>query len=381
MAFPGYLTLQEVQQLVLAAVEAQLFAVPRATLLQGLPGAFVASLPLFPSPLDQFQADLAALNRTERLADGLVPLDTFLMNAVFQLRLVSRPEATVFAGVQSRVKNAAVGTPPMPPVAEVPEIKLNEQIVAEDDSLDIAFLARGAELARAVARIAVPRFENGLQVMLPNGSPWVMLGTAWLLAADLAITNRHVINARRQGEAPASEADLGRQAQAATMEFGFDTADATTTSATVGRLVATSAALDYALLEIAGGQAAAVPRLRRQPVVVGATSRLAVNIVQHPGGRPKQVALRNNLVSAATADEIRYFTDTDYGSSGSPVCDDQWRVVALHRGSVHAPNTSYQGRTEAYVNYGSQIGAVLADIGTAAPAEAARIAAAQPAEG
>ncbi|HYN47981.1 MAG TPA: hypothetical protein VER83_03895, partial [Candidatus Nanopelagicales bacterium] len=70
-------------------------------------------------------------------------------------------------------------------------------------------------------------------------------------------------------------------------------------------------------------------------------------------------------------------TDTDYGSSGSPVCDDLWRVVALHRGSRHTTNTSYQGRTEAYVNFGSQIQAVLAHVGANAPAEAAAIAAAQ----
>ena len=71
---------------------------------------------------------------------------------------------------------------------------------------------------------------------------------------------------------------------------------------------------------------------------------MAVNIVQHPRGEYKRVAVRNNLVSAADETTVRYFTDTDYGSSGSPVCDDQWRVVALHRGARRAKDVQFQGK-------------------------------------
>jgi hypothetical protein len=100
---------------------------------------------------------------------------------------------------------------------------------------------------------------------------------------------------------------------------------------------------------------------------------IAVNIVQHPGGRPKRIAFRNNLVTAADATAVRYFTDTDQGSSRSPVCDDRWRVVALHRGSSYASKVDYQGKDTAYVNCGIQIQAILA--GLRATAAAAAIAA------
>jgi V8-like Glu-specific endopeptidase len=377
MAFDAYLSAAEVDELVQAALDAGLPDTPRLLLFAGLPAGYRASFPIIPTPLHQLLADVAKLNTTERLADGTVPLATYLDNAYRQLKLLGLPQASVVADLLSRVRNRAAGTPPLPAPDALPEITKNEQIVAEDDSLDIAFLGRGVEVAKAVARIQIPRFTGSVQLTQADGSPWVMLGTAWLVAPDLALTNHHVINARRQGEPAATADELARQATGATIEFGFDTSDADPVLASVTGLVTASPALDFALLEIAGGPGGPVPRIRSERLAINATSRVAVNIIQHPGGRPKQVALRNNLVTAATDTEVRYFTDTDYGSSGSAVCDDQWRVVALHRGAQHAPNTQYQGRTEAWVNYGSQIQAVLEAVAAADPAAATRIAAAQ----
>ena len=377
MAFTGYLTTDEIRDLLQAALDADLLSVPRSVLMAGLPAGYVASMPLFASPLDQARADIGKLNATERFADGRVPLEAYLANAAGELKLRSSPGAPRFADAASRVRNAAAGAPALPEAADLPEIVENEQVVADDDSLDIAFLSRGAAFAQAVARIAVARFVNGVAEHLPTGAPAVHLGTAWIIGPGLVMTNHHVVNARRSDEAPATAGDLHLQALGAAVEFGVDTEDATPVVATVTDLVASSPDLDYALLAVTGTPAAPVPRINPQLVTLTPTTRLAVNIVQHPGGRAKLVALRNNLVSGTTADMIRYFTDTDYGSSGSPVCDDQWRVVALHRGSRHTANTSYQGRTEAYVNFGSQIQAVLADLAATAPAAAAAIAAGQ----
>ena len=375
--FAGYLTNAQLQPLIEAALSSDLVNVPRATLLAGLPGPFAMSLPGFGNALDQFQSDLARLNAVERLADGQVPIVTFLGNAAFQLRLRSRDEARLFQQAQAGIGNVATGVPTaLPQADQLPEVVTKEQIVGTDDSVEIGFLAGGIDVARAVAMIAVPRFEQGTQAM-SNGGPWVLRGTTWLIAPELALTNHHVINARRSDEAPAGDADLRLQALGASIAFGFDTRDAATSKATVTELLATSTELDYALLSVAGAPAVPVPRLNSQPVTLDPTSRMAVNIIQHPRGEPKQVALRNNLLTAADAETVRYFTDTDYGSSGSPVCDDRWRVVALHRGARHAPGTNYQGKSEAYVNFGSQIQAVLADIRAKAPAAAAAIDAAQ----
>src|SRR3954471_22447024 len=155
MAFAGYLSKAELDALVEAALSANLTDMPRNLLFAGLPGGYRAAFAVIAFPLHQLLSDLNKLNTTELLADGTRPLEVYLDNATRLLRQQALPEATLFAAMESAVKNRGAGTPPLPAVAELPEIKTNEQIVAEDDSLDIGFLGRGVEVAKAVARISV----------------------------------------------------------------------------------------------------------------------------------------------------------------------------------------------------------------------------------
>ncbi len=55
-----------------------------------------------------------------------------------------------------------------------------------------------------------------------------------------------------------------------------------------------------------------------------------VNIIQHPGGQSKQLALYHNVVTASSTRTIQYLTDTLKGSSGAPVFNSSWDVVAIH---------------------------------------------------
>lgn len=376
MAFNGYLTNTEIDELTNAAVDSGLLAVPRQTLLAGIPPGFAAALPRADSPLDQFTLDLVEVNRVERMAGGEVPVLTLLQNAAARLRLLDRAEAQVFDRILSRVGNVAAGVPALPEPTQLPEVVKNERIIGADDTVDVGFLADGLKVALAVALILVPRYEQGQQVMV-RGAPWVSKGTAWLIAPDFAITNHHVINARRDDEAFAGPADFRLQAEQAVLWFDFDAPEADAVRVKAKRVVALSKSLDYALLELASSAGRPVPRIASSVVELDSTSRMAVNIVQHPRGKHKRVAFRNNLVSAADATTIRYFADTDQGSSGSPVCDDQWRVVGLHRGARHVSGVQFQGKDEAFVNFGSQIQAVLADIRLNDPPAGDAIAAAQ----
>ncbi len=61
-----------------------------------------------------------------------------------------------------------------------------------------------------------------------------------------------------------------------------------------------------------------------------------VNIIQHPRGRPKEVALQDNQVVKVDNVVVQYSCDTEPGSSGSPVFNNQWQLVALHHASVVA---------------------------------------------
>jgi endonuclease G len=377
MAFAGYLDNNEINELTSAAVDGGLLDVPRAIRLAGIPGAFVAGLTIQPAPLDQFVVDLVAINGVERMADGTVPIVEFLKNSAFQLKLRGRDQAQVFDRMLSSIGNLASGVPDLPDPAQLPEVVRNERVIGFDDTLDLTFLSRGLTIAEAVARIRVPRFQNGAQISTANGGPWVQSGTAWLIAPNLALTNHHVVSARLADDPPADDADLKLQARNAALDFDLDGKEATATVAGVAQLVASSETLDYALLELSDAPERPIPPLATKRVALDATTRMAVNIVQHPRGEYKQVAFRNNLVTAADDDTVRYYTDTDFGSSGSPVCDDRWRVVALHRGARRAPGANYLGRDEAYVNFGSQIQAVLSDLRTKDAAAASQIETAQ----
>lgn len=55
-----------------------------------------------------------------------------------------------------------------------------------------------------------------------------------------------------------------------------------------------------------------------------------VNIIQHPGGMWKQISLYHNVVTSSTDRIVQYLTDTLKGSSGAPVFNSAWDVVAIH---------------------------------------------------
>lgn len=68
----------------------------------------------------------------------------------------------------------------------------------------------------------------------------------------------------------------------------------------------------------------------------GKASGDSVYIIQHPKGRRKQIVMGNNKVIdyGLFKNFLRYRADTDYGSSGSPVFNAQWQLVALHHAAI-----------------------------------------------
>ncbi len=359
--FTGYLSQAELRELMTVAVAGDAVSLDRALRMASINRPFMLGMQVIGNPLDQFNLDLVTLSGVERLEGGQVPLEVFLENIAFRLRLLTRPEAEVFSRYANAVRNRASGVVSLPAPSQVPEVRTKEAIIGLNDMIAFEFLAAGAEAGKSVARVLAPRFDNGVTARGDGGGPWLMQGTGWMVGPDLLLTNHHVIDARRSGESHASAADFELQGRETVVEFDFESGK-TSAGAVVKAVVASSVGLDYALLRLDGGKGRTPLKLTRERVVVRAATHLSVNIIQHPRGMLKQVALRNNLVSGADQDTLRYFTDTDYGSSGSPVFDDAWKVVALHRGAVYADNVSYQGKNTAYVNFGSQIQSILDDL-------------------
>lgn len=59
---------------------------------------------------------------------------------------------------------------------------------------------------------------------------------------------------------------------------------------------------------------------------------------------------------------IWYHTGTFAGSSGSPVCDDRWNVVAIHCGASPSDAVPETKRMTSWVNRGVSTSAILADV-------------------
>jgi hypothetical protein len=112
-----------------------------------------------------------------------------------------------------------------------------------------------------------------------------------------------------------------------------------------------------------------------------------VNVIGHPAGRLKEVAIRENRFTQRFDDFLQYETDTEPGNSGSPVFNDQWEAVGLHHSGVPAhddaggllnlqgqPWTPEQGNAAIkwIANEGVRISVVLRRLGELATDDARR---------
>ncbi|MFD7256993.1 trypsin-like peptidase domain-containing protein [Streptomyces sp. NPDC059874] len=349
----------------------------RRLLFEGILPKYRGSLPLLAAPGPQVQSDLNEMNRVERLVDGTVPLAVWLRNASDQLTDAAARD--VFLKALDEVVRDSAGEPDVAP--DVPTGETKEEIVFRDDTVPFGFLSGGALAGASVARVKVLPYEGGalLQpVALPHN------GTGWLIAPDLLVTNHHVVNARKRtaGERQvAAPADLQLQARGSRSRFDYEDGsaddDAAAEEAHASGLVAWDEELDYAVLRLTGAPSRPCLRVATEPLTVVSDTPVAVNIIQHPGGEPKRIALRNNLAFDADERDLRYFTDTRGGSSGSPVLTDAWTVVALHRGTRRVSDVSFQGKSTAFVNVGTQLSAIMEHLREHSPQVHTEIAAAQ----
>jgi V8-like Glu-specific endopeptidase len=211
-----------------------------------------------------------------------------------------------------------------------------EKLIEENNLRPIAFLELGLKLASSVAQVQVTNKGTG---------------TGFLIGAGLLVTNNHVLE---------SYNDAARAR--ARFNYQLDTA---------GRLMQseyfacrpdlffyTNVALDYSLVSVEGN-----PGNRYGVIPIGSARPRAgdrVAIIQHPMGEPKQIALVDNEIEYVDNVVAQYLTDTLPGSSGSPVFNEAWELVALHHsgGWLPEPNSS----STHFRNEGILLSAIVDDL-------------------
>ncbi len=197
-----------------------------------------------------------------------------------------------------------------------------EKIINTADFVGIRYLEEGVAASRAVCRIDI-RDEAGRVVGFGTGS---------LVSPRLLLTNHHVLPSAEVARLSAAEFNFqdglgGRPLLSRLLPLDPDT------------FFMNDLERDFALVAVAA---------REQDLVDFGLNRLIeaqgkaivgdfVTIVQHPRGEKKQVALRDNRIVDELELFLHYEADTEPGSSGSPVFNDQWEIVALHHASVPTP--------------------------------------------
>lgn len=193
-----------------------------------------------------------------------------------------------------------------------------ERIIGGDELQPITYLERGMIAARAVARM-----DLGAQGF----------GTGFLISPRVLITNNHVLpDAASAARARAQfryELDLG-DAELAPIRYRLRPDD----------LFHTRRDLDYTVVAVEAvseGNGTPLSDFGCLPLVE-ATGKVSegewLTVIQHPDGGRKQICVRENQFIKRAPDVIWYTTDTKPGSSGSPVFNNDWFVVALHHAGV-----------------------------------------------
>ncbi|MBK8176305.1 MAG: trypsin-like peptidase domain-containing protein [Rhodospirillales bacterium] len=229
-----------------------------------------------------------------------------------------------------------------------------ERIVSQPNFVPAAFLVIGARCARSVCKIET----HGRDFQNIEGR-W--FGTGFLVAADVLLTNHHVlhsIEAAREAWCIFNYEVDGEGKPLETVAVRLEPERLFVTSPVVDGLDYTFVAIDKAV----GAQFGSIPLVRSAFTVHPGD---AANIIQHPEGRHKEVTLQQNQVLQDTGVVLHYASDTLGGSSGSPVFNNRWELIALHHASKKIePGTSFGDGVPVpeYVNEGIKISAIAADL-------------------
>lgn len=192
---------------------------------------------------------------------------------------------------------------------EIPDNAYLEKIIGEDELFDINWIEKALSASKSVCK-----------VLTADGA-----GTGFLLKDNYLLTNHHVL----KNEEMANEAKIifnygidAAQNVQNTSEYKLDTSTFVTSK---------FKDLDYTLVKIKDQEQMPLSNWGNLTLDNFSTPQKdhRVNIIQHPDGGFMKIALPDKIIGSYDQ-YLFYKTDTKEGSSGSPVFNQDWEVVALH---------------------------------------------------
>jgi V8-like Glu-specific endopeptidase len=194
---------------------------------------------------------------------------------------------------------------------QVPGEKDLERVLGTTDHLvKIGWLQQGLKAAKSVCRVVLPNKKNG---------------TGFVLEGGYLLTNFHVLFNEQSIKDAKIEFNYEEDVHGVTQQTATYKLDATDFKLSklneydfvyVKILDPDNTLKEWGYLEV--------------DTFSESQEGEPVNIIQHPEGGVKQIALTYNYVLGTWEHRLFYQTDTKKGSSGSPVFNKDWKVVALH---------------------------------------------------
>jgi endonuclease G len=210
------------------------------------------------------------------------------------------------------------------------ELGLERKIGKTNDILSVEFLEAGLLASKSIGR---------LNVLFGDAS-----GTAFHVGHQVLITNHHVFNDPGFAEACEFELNVEENKIGAPKKiYGYSLAP--------GRFFLANKELDFTLVAFTDpiGDSPPIDSFGWHVLLdVQGKIRIGdpVNIIQHPNGNEKAIVVHNShflhLENGTNSEHFCWYSgDTKKGSSGSPVFNNRWEVVALHHKAV--PKTNRNG--------------------------------------
>ncbi|MFO0756291.1 MAG: trypsin-like peptidase domain-containing protein [Byssovorax sp.] len=194
--------------------------------------------------------------------------------------------------------------------------------------VNVHFLTEGTERAKSVVR--VDAFFGGQSFM----------GTGFFIAKGRLLTNHHVLF-QDGAKADRVEIWLGYESAAdgniaPPQKIHID-----------APVIYGNREFDCATLEVNDAGAADI-----SPLALGSQKAPKIgdyaSIIQHPHGLPKKLGIFGSDLRYIDDNVLQYLTDTEVGSSGAPVFNERWEVIALHHAwkEIHLPGGGAEVRNE-----------------------------------